>query len=156
MYDLTKWQDHVTEYTNKYIETQNTDGTVTHEHVEGKVIQQGTPMDAEHFNNIEQGIFENNVLQCWLAQMQRYANDNEQENKSDVYTVTVSEATSDYITFEKNNVNYDVVLIVTGGTAIVTISNKQTNAFKYTTDGACNVAFIVRGGYMAKTEYVAP
>lgn len=156
MYDLTKWQDHVTEYANKYIETQNTDGTVTHEPVEGLVLQQGTPMDAEHFNNMEQGIFENNVLQCWLAQMQRYADDNEQENKSDVYTVTVSEATSDYITFEKNNVNYDVVPIVTGGTAIVAVSNKQTNAFKYTTDGACTVAFIVKGGYRAKTEYVVP
>ncbi len=156
MYDINKWYDHVTELQHTYKETQNADGTVTHELVEGEVLQQGTPMNAEHFNNIEKGVLENNVLSCWLAQMERYANDDEQENKSDIVTVTVGEATNSYIVLVKNNTNYDVVPIVTSGTAIVTVSNKQTNAFKYTTDGSCTVAFIVKGGHRAKTEYVAP
>lgn len=163
MYDLTKWQDHVTEYANKYIEMQNTDGTVTHEPVEGKVIQQGTPMDAEHFNNIEKGVFENNALQCWLAQMQRYDEDNKKEKETAVITITNDTAiTAGYVPFtnygfiDHNHTGYTVTPIVTQGSATVTVSNLQTNAFRYTTSDACTVAFIVQGGYRAPNGYVAP
>ena len=35
MYGWTQWQDHVTEFENRYREVQNDDGTITHEAVEG-------------------------------------------------------------------------------------------------------------------------
>lgn len=55
-YMQTDWLDHVTEYENRYREVQNGDGTITHEKVEGEIIQQGTPMSATNFNHIEEGI----------------------------------------------------------------------------------------------------
>ena len=57
-YKQTDWKDHVTEYENRYRETENADGSVTHTKVEGEVIQQGTPMSATNFNHMEEGIGE--------------------------------------------------------------------------------------------------
>lgn len=163
MYDLTKWQDHVTELQNTYKETVNLDGTVTHEPVEGEVLQQGTPMNAAKFNNMEQGIFENNALQCWLAQMQKYDEDNKKEKEIAIITIANDTAiTAGYVPFsnyefaDRNHTGYTVTPIVTQGSASVTVSNLQTNAFRYTTSEACTVVFIVQGGYIAPNGYVAP
>ena len=49
------WKDHVTQFSNRYKEVNNADGTITHEAVEGEVIQEGTPQNAENFNDLEQG-----------------------------------------------------------------------------------------------------
>ena len=46
---------------NKYEITDNADGTVNIDYA-GKIIQQGTPMSAEKFNHMEQGILENSRL----------------------------------------------------------------------------------------------
>lgn len=35
------WKDHVTQYSNRYREVQNADGTITHEAVEGEVVPGG-------------------------------------------------------------------------------------------------------------------
>ncbi len=56
MYSRTFWQDHVTEYDNRYREQNNPDGTISHIPVEGEIIQQGTPQNAANFNNLEEGI----------------------------------------------------------------------------------------------------
>ncbi len=56
MYQWQQWQDHVTEHENRYREINNSDGTVTHEAVEGEIIQQGTPQSATNFNHMEDGI----------------------------------------------------------------------------------------------------
>ena len=48
------WKDHVTQFSNRYKEVNNADGTITHEAVEGEVIQEGTPQNAENFNDLEQ------------------------------------------------------------------------------------------------------
>ena len=61
-YKRTVWKDHVTEYENRYREEVNADGSITHVPVEGEVIQQGTPMSATNFNNIEDGIQEGQSL----------------------------------------------------------------------------------------------
>jgi hypothetical protein len=57
-YPQTDWKDHVTEYENRYTESTNPDGSITHTKVEGEVIQQGTPMSATNFNHQEDGIGE--------------------------------------------------------------------------------------------------
>ena len=55
MYQKTDWRDHVTDKPGLYIITDNKDGTWTITPA-GKVMQQGTPQDQEHFNNIENGV----------------------------------------------------------------------------------------------------
>ena len=50
------WKDHVTQYSNRYREVQNADGTITHEAVEGEVVQEGTPQNAQNFNDLEERI----------------------------------------------------------------------------------------------------
>jgi hypothetical protein len=57
MYKRQYWQDHVTQYENRYREQNNADGTITHIPVEGEVLQEGTPQNANNFNNLETGVF---------------------------------------------------------------------------------------------------
>ena len=58
-YKPTNWIDHINSG-NVFVLTDNGDGTTTIQYA-GEVIQQGTPMSAENFNNIEQGIL-------WLSE----------------------------------------------------------------------------------------
>ena len=56
MYEQKLWQDHVTEFEDRYTESRNDDGTITHTPVEGEISQQGTPQNATNFNHMENGI----------------------------------------------------------------------------------------------------
>ena len=63
MYQMTKWQDHVTSpsscyHINKTPETESDVYTIT---PAGTVMEQGTPQDQEHFNNMEIGIMDAHV-----------------------------------------------------------------------------------------------
>lgn len=53
-----KWQDHVVEYPNRYKEVENGDGTIDLQKSPGEIVQQGTPMNATNFNNMDFGILE--------------------------------------------------------------------------------------------------
>ena len=57
MYAKTVWLDHVTDKPGLYVITDNHDGTWTITPA-GKVMQQGTPQDQAHFNNIEAGVWD--------------------------------------------------------------------------------------------------
>ena len=48
-YKRTYWQDHVTQYSDRYNEVQNPDGTITHTPVEGTVEVQSKPEEAPIF-----------------------------------------------------------------------------------------------------------
>ena len=52
-YNREIWQDHVTEFSDRFREVVNGDGTISHIPVEGEVIQQGTPQNARHFNALQ-------------------------------------------------------------------------------------------------------
>lgn len=69
MYDRTYWQDHVSEFDNRFREQNNADGTISHIPVEGEVIQQGTPQNAANFNRIETGIFAATEITAELARI---------------------------------------------------------------------------------------
>lgn len=69
MYNREFFKDHVTEFEDRYREQNNPDGTITHIPVEGEVIQEGTPQNAAHFNNMEEGIFAANELGAELARV---------------------------------------------------------------------------------------
>lgn len=62
MYSFKNWLDRVTEFTDRYRETANADGTTTHTKVPGEVIQAGTPQNAANFNNLEGGVLENSLV----------------------------------------------------------------------------------------------
>lgn len=62
MYTKTIWKDRVTEYEGRYTETPNGDGTNTYTEAPGEVLQEGTPQDAIHFNNNEDGTAENAAI----------------------------------------------------------------------------------------------
>ena len=68
-YNRKIWQDHVTQYNDRYTETVNQDGSITHTPVEVTIIQQGTPQNAQNFNNLEEGIFAANLLAIEAARM---------------------------------------------------------------------------------------
>ncbi len=61
MYQKTIWKDHVVEFENRFIETQNADGTIEHEPFPGETIQEGTNQDAYHFNRLENGLMHTNL-----------------------------------------------------------------------------------------------
>ena len=56
MFNQTFWRDHVTQYRDRYRETENPDGTFTHTRVEGEVIQEGTPHNQNNMNALGFGI----------------------------------------------------------------------------------------------------
>ena len=57
-YEKTVWKDHVVERPKTYRMVENADGTVTLVPVPGQVIQQGTALNAENLNHIEDALAE--------------------------------------------------------------------------------------------------
>lgn len=72
MYSVRKWVDRVTQFVNRFKETNNSDGSVTHERVDGEVLAVGTAQSAENFNHMEEGILEGSLL---LAEHTRVMNE---------------------------------------------------------------------------------
>lgn len=161
-YKRTTWQDHVTEYSNRYNETTNPDGSITHTPVEGEVIQQGTPQNAANFNNMEEGIFAADQLATEAARMakvnsrgldavkgetisttltnsQKYPFNNSQKTVS----LTQKKTTNDYV------VEIELVSAAGGGVGDFVVTDKLLNGFKLAfTGGATSVSVIchVKGG----------
>ena len=61
MYNWTFWVDEVDQYENRYTETANGDGSITHTKVRGEVYVEGTPQSAENFNKIEHGVLDAHI-----------------------------------------------------------------------------------------------
>ena len=72
MYSVRKWVDRVTQFVNRFMESTNSDGSVTHQRVDGEVLAVGTAQSAENFNHMEEGIFEGSLL---LAEHTRVMNE---------------------------------------------------------------------------------
>lgn len=62
MYNFKNWVDRVTQFVNRFKETNNSDGSITHERVDGEVLKTGTSQSAANFNNMEGGILENSLI----------------------------------------------------------------------------------------------
>lgn len=155
------WQDHVTEFSDRYKEIDNGDGTISHVPVEGEVIQQGTAQNARNFNSIEEGVFSGGVLgaeamrvlllhqralnglasesgEISLTNSQKYPFNNsvktvalKQQMETTAYTVEVD------------------VLSSAGEVGHIVISDKQLNGFKVSFTGSAKSAkikFFVKGG----------
>lgn len=161
-YKRTTWQDHVTEYSNRYNETTNPDGSITHTPVEGEVIQQGTPQNAANFNNMEEGIFAADQLATEAARMakvnsrgldavkgeaisttltnsQKYPFNNSQKTVS----LTQKKTTNDYV------VEIELVSATGGGVGDFIVTDKLLNGFKLAFTGAATSVSVichVKGG----------
>ena len=66
MFKQTIWRDHVTQYRDRYRETQNPDGSFTHTRVEGEVIQEGTPHNQTNMNALGDGIQDAHISIAFL------------------------------------------------------------------------------------------
>ncbi|MEG1562163.1 MAG: hypothetical protein RR365_00720 [Bacteroides sp.] len=148
-YKRTMWKDHVTQYSDRYNEVPNQDGSITHTPVEGQVIQQGTPQNAANFNNIEEGVLAANHLAIEAARMAKvnsrgldavkgesiditmtnsraYPFNNSQKTIS----LTQKKTTNDYV------VEIELISATGGGVGDFVITDKLLNGFKLAFTGA--------------------
>lgn len=57
-YEKQTWTNHVVEHEKRYVMVKNDDGTTTLIDAPGETVCEGTPQDADHFNHMENGIYE--------------------------------------------------------------------------------------------------
>ncbi len=165
-YQVTDWKDHVTEYENRYRETANPDGSITHTKEEGEIIQQGTPLSATYFLNMEYGIKDaqeaaalllNGLRQgVWRIEALEKATIQEVGTKTLTNTQSFpfnNSVSSVALTNIRDNLNYVVVIVsVTGDGNVgeVEVTDRLVNGFKLAYTGSAKnvtVKYAVIGGY---------
>lgn len=173
MYSPTTWRDHVTVPANRFNVANNGDGTHTITPA-GEVMQQGTPQDQAHFNNIEVGVGDAHTatgiwLQFWL-QFKRWVEDVltgrvsalEADDAPEIKTVTLSNAakwpfnnSQQTLSFSTNRptTNYTVdaeIKALSGGTVqAVKVSDRLANGCKVAFEGdatSVTLKIIIKGG----------
>ena len=167
MYLWTNWVDETDQYEDRYTETMNGDGTITHVKVRGEVYVEGTPQDAAHFNKMEAGILDAHAAVQQLLNAQRHdlwrieALEKATDQETGTVTLTNSQdfpfnnsIVSVPLTIERDNLNYVVVVIKvepTGGpSGDIDITERQVNGFKMAFTGSASsvkVTYAVIGGF---------
>ena len=157
------WVDHVTQYTNRYREVNNADGTITHEAVEGEVIREGTPQNAENFNDLEQRVLASGEV-AGIALLKAKMAESRIKGLQGEIVETVLTNTKEYpfnnskktvaLKTPRGNLDYTVNVEAdadgAGGIGEIKITDKQVNGFKieYTgTAKSVSVKCTVQGGY---------
>ena len=158
-YVKTAWVDESDEYEDRFTETQNPDGTITHTKERGEVYVEGTPQDAEHFNNMEEGIYDAHEE---LVSQDSRITDLETAADQETGTVTLTNTeefpfnnsvASVALTNTRDNLNYLVEIIevtAVGNAGEIDISDRQVNGFKMAFTGSASsvtVKYSVTGGY---------
>ena len=158
MYGKTYWLDEVTEYEGIFEETDLGGGMIKHEPVTGQIYVQGTPQDAAHWNNMENGIFDAHTAVGLLMMLAR-------QNSWEVEIGTVDLTNTQTYPFNnskksvaltkvKENGNYVVltdIVSYTGSVGEIVVSDKLTNGFKVAFTGSASsakVQYIVIGGIL--------
>lgn len=141
-YDRTFWQDHVTDQG-------------------GAVIQQGTPLDQQHFNKIEKGISDDSLARS-IMQFKQIQEGFNTESEIKVVTLSMNSGlkwpfnntpTTVALSMLRENTNYDVninVLSYSGGRlGSIIVTDRALNGFKLVHDGSATtvkVAARITGG----------
>lgn len=163
MYSPTLWQDHVTEFENRYTESRNEDGTITHTPVEGEIIQQGTPQNATNFNHMEDGISNAGELAALLATEVIHMNQRTADETGEAIILTLAN-NQEYpfnnsvqtvaLKTERNHLDYTVtaeVLEYSGGcVGDIEVTEKLANGFKIAHTGSAKevkLKVFVKGGF---------
>ena len=143
------WKDHVTQYSNRYREVQNADGTITHEAVEGEVVQEGTPQNAQNFNDLEERVLSAGLI-ANLAMLKLGAAESRIKGlQGEIVEATLTN-TKSYpfnnskktlaLTTPRGNLDYTVNVEAeakdAGGVGEIRITDKQLNGFKIEYTGA--------------------
>lgn len=157
MYNWTQWLDHVVTPSNCFTMTDNKDGTFTITPT-GKVMQQGTPQDQNHFNNTESGIVDAHTA---VGLLLNFARQNAWEIDRGTVTLTnnqmfpfnnslksvplaTTRASNDYVITAE-------VVSCKGNVGELIISEKLANGFKAAYTGSASsvtIKYTVIGGYM--------
>ncbi len=162
MYTERIWQDHVTEFENRYNEVVNPDGSVSHEPIEGEILQQGTPQNAKNFNHMEAGILEANEKALYLALSVLHMGQAVEKLNGEIGTVTLTN-TESYpfnnsvktvaLRQTREDIRYRIITEATaqdtGGIGEVIVTDRQTNGFKIRYTGSAKnvtVRYVVEGG----------
>lgn len=157
------WKDHVTQFSNRYKEVNNADGTITHEAVEGEVIQEGTPQNAENFNDLEQRVFTSGEVAGLALLKVKMAESRIKGLQGEIIETTLTN-TKEYpfnnskktvaLKTPRGNLDYTVNVEAdadgAGGVGDIKITDKQLNGFKIEYTGAAksvSVKCTVQGGY---------
>ena len=157
------WKDHVTQFSNRYKEINNADGTITHEAVEGEVIQEGTPQNAKNFNDMEQRILAAGEV-AGLAMLKVGVVESKVEGLAGGIIETTLTNSKEYpfnnskktlaLKTPRGNLDYTVFVESStedaGGIGEIKITDKQLNGFKIEFTGAAkevSVKCTVQGGY---------
>lgn len=163
MYEPKLWQDHVTEFEDRYTENVNDDGTITHIPVEGEILQQGTPQNAANFNHMEDGIFNAGELAALMAANAIHQQQSLKDQAGETMFVTLTN-TQEYpfnnsektvsLTQGRNHTDYTVtaeIVEYSGGfPGEIRISAKLLNGFKVAFTGSAKsvkVKLYVKGGF---------
>lgn len=163
MYNTRIWQDHVTQYENRYTESRNDDGTITHTPVEGEVIQQGTPQSADNFNHMEEGISDATELAALMAIERIHQRQAIEDLTGETKVVTLTNS-QEYpfnnsqqtvsLAQTRNHLDYTVqteVIEYSGGfPGEIDVSAKLLNGFKVAFTGSARsvkVKLYVKGGF---------
>lgn len=163
MYKWTQWLDHVTEHENRYRESSNPDGTVTHTPVPGEIIQQGTPQSARNFNHMEDGISNAGELAALMVINSIHQQQALVDLKGECYTVDLTNSqkypfNNSVKTVSLNTtrnhmdytVNVEVVSHSGGFVGDVIVSDKLLNGFKIEHTGSAKAVTLkvyVKGGF---------
>ena len=165
MYKRQYWQDHVTQYDNRYREQTNPDGTITHIPIEGEVLQEGTPQNATNFNNLETGVFAGNELGAELTRLllQQKRDLSMVKGESGEVTLTNTQVypfnnstKSISLAQTRDTTDYTVEVdadaaISGGGVGNIVVTDKLKNGFKIAFTGGAEsvtVKYTVRGGIL--------
>lgn len=157
------WKDHVTQYSNRYKEITNSDGTITHEAVEGEVIQEGTPQNAKNFNDLEERVLAGGEVAGLALLKVSMAEERIKGLQGEIVTATLTNS-KEYpfnnsvktlaLATPRGNLDYTVTVEAlsedAGGVGEVHITDKQVNGFKIAFTGAAKTVSVkctVQGGY---------
>ena len=157
MYNITHWQDHVITPPNRYTITDNHDETYTIL-PSGEVMQQGTPQDQAHFNNMENGIMDAQIAASILLNAVRQnlwvIQQGTVELKNTLQFPFNNSVQSVALTAGVESPAYVVVVDVkkaTGNVGEVEVTEQLANGFKIGYTGSApsvTVNYTVIGGYL--------
>ncbi len=157
MYERSYWQDHVVSPSDTFTITDNGDGTYKIERY-GTIQQQGTSQDQTHFNNLEEGVSDSQLMGMMLLNYARQMGWEVEEGSvtltnSAEYPFNNSQATVALAT-ARESTNYLVMIqSITDDINVgeIKVTDKLTNGFKMAYDGSAasaTITYTVIGGYM--------
>lgn len=127
----------------------------------GTIIQEGTPMDAEHFNHMEEGIHNNALMVALLLEHMKHVEQSVSSVDGEEIEVTLTNTKGFYfnnsvktvaLSTMRSTVNYRVQTEIQGNTdnvGEIVVYDKQVNGFKIAFTGSAasvTVRCFVQGG----------